>query len=138
MRWPAIIREVKAAIEMDEDGVRVLNDGEAAYLEGSRRYEVPSLDILNVNRGKEELTEPLLLQFTGHGATLQDVIDIGTMLERLFDFDTWRDVGEIYMHTTRIDDGPLEGPDKHGRFHQSWDYMFDAPRSKYVRETMES
>lgn len=138
MRWPAIIRQVKAAIEAHAVGVALLNDGDAVYQEGVRQYEVPSLDVLRVSRSKAEVTEPLLLQFTGHGRTQQEVIDIGNMLERLFDRDTWYDLGDVYLTSTWVDDGPAEGPDKHGRFHQSWDYTFEAVRSKYVRETMES
>ena len=131
---------IKAAIEADDDAVAILGPAEAqaVYLDGLRRYEVPSLDIRLVTRGKEELVEPLMVQFNGHGRDLQDIIDIGTMLERLFDRDTWYELDDIYLWSSRLEDGPEDGPDKHGRFHQSWTYTFEPPRSKYVNEVVDS
>ncbi len=134
-------RAIVDAIQADADAVAILDAGaaQAVYQAGSRAYEVPSLDFRRVLRRKEEITEPLLIQFNGHGRTMDEVIDIGHMLERLFDRDTWYTLGGIYMRSEWVDDAPAEdGPDKHGRFHQSWDYEFEAVRSKYVIEVTES
>lgn len=131
MRWPSIIRKIAAAIEAHATGVAVLP--QSPYLTGVREYRVPSLDMQFLSATKDEVMEPARIQFNAHAATYDDLLDIGQMLEDLFDRDTWHTLDGIYMRSEKVEDGPDHGRDTDGYYHQSFDYLFETVRSKYVR-----
>ena len=136
MRWPEELDAIGDAIEAHALGVALLD--ESPVLSGIRQYRTPSLDMQLVTAGKDEVMEPARIQFNGHADRYEDLLDIGQMLEDLFDKDVWYTLGGIYLHSTKVEDGPDQGRDTDGKYHQSWEYLFETVRSKYAAEVADS
>lgn len=136
MRWPEEIQKIAAAIEASPVGVVVLEEN--VLLTGVREYRIPSVDMQFLSATKAEVMEPTRIQFNGHAGEFEDIVDIGQMLEDLFDRDTWYTLDGMYLWSTKVEDGPDQGRDTDGRFHQSWEYLFETVRSKYVHTVEDS
>jgi hypothetical protein len=133
MRAPEVWQAMVEAMEADARITAIV--GDAIYLtDGEREFEVPSITGTLIASTQGERFTQSEWQLDCFGKTMQDAVDLGERIVRLFDRDVRAWIGGLRVWSRVTDEREFHGPVADKVYRRSLDIELEVIRSRYVRE----
>lgn len=121
MRWPSAITALLGLAESDPELIAELGGPEIYRWREYRQGSAPSIQYTVIVTSREEVMEPVLIQWDIFATSFRQLIAIERRLRRLFHWTGWRTMGGVSMSSVYVDSRDHPPPEP-GVWHRSIDF----------------